>query len=113
MRWGKIAYHDFEGVAVELDERERLVKDLGDCEVMILRNHGLLSVGRSIGQAFNSIYRLERACQTQLAGAGLQQRNLHAAAGTSLPSRTPSSRRCRRRTPRAGTGRTARWNGRP
>src|SRR6185503_15529969 len=47
MRWGKIAYHDFEGVAVELDERERLVKDLGDCEVMILRNHGLLSVGRS------------------------------------------------------------------
>ena len=45
MRWGKIAYHDFEGVAVELDERERLVKDLGDCEVMILRNHGLLSVG--------------------------------------------------------------------
>src|SRR5215210_5016518 len=66
MRWGKIAYHDFEGVAVELDERERLVKDLGDCEVMILRNHGLLSVGRSIGQAFNSIYRLERACETQL-----------------------------------------------
>ena len=45
MRWGKIAYHDFEGVAVELDERKRLVEDLGDCEVMILRNHGLL-VGR-------------------------------------------------------------------
>src|SRR4029078_1579050 len=63
MRWGKIAYHDFEGVAVEIDERERLVRDLGDCEVMILRNHGLLSVGRTIGQAFNSIYRLERACQ--------------------------------------------------
>ena len=66
MRWGKIAYHDFEGVAVELDERERLVDDLGDCEVMILRNHGLLSVGQTIGQAFNSIYRLERACETQL-----------------------------------------------
>ena len=66
MRWGKIAYHDFEGVAVEIDERERLVDDLGDCEVMILRNHGLLSVGQSIGQAFNSIYRLERACETQL-----------------------------------------------
>jgi len=66
MRWGKIAYHDFEGVAVELDERQRLVDDLGDCEVMILRNHGLLSVGHTIGQAFNSIYRLERACQTQL-----------------------------------------------
>jgi ribulose-5-phosphate 4-epimerase/fuculose-1-phosphate aldolase len=66
MRWGKIAYHDFEGVVVDLDERKRLVQNLGDCEVMILRNHGLLSVGRTIGQAFNSIYRLERACQTQL-----------------------------------------------
>ena len=66
MRWGKIAYHDFEGVAVEIDERERLVEDLGACEVMILRNHGLLSVGATIGQAFNNIYRLERACQTQL-----------------------------------------------
>jgi ribulose-5-phosphate 4-epimerase/fuculose-1-phosphate aldolase len=66
MRWSTIAYHDFEGVAVDTDERERLVEDLGDCEVMILRNHGLLSVGQSIGQAFNSIYRLERACQTQL-----------------------------------------------
>jgi ribulose-5-phosphate 4-epimerase/fuculose-1-phosphate aldolase len=43
-----------------------LVADLGDAEVMILRNHGLLSVGQTIGQAFNNIYRLERACQTQL-----------------------------------------------
>jgi ribulose-5-phosphate 4-epimerase/fuculose-1-phosphate aldolase len=66
MRWSRVAYHDFEGVAVDLDERERLVADLGDAEVMILRNHGLLSVGRTVGQAFNNIYRLERACQTQL-----------------------------------------------
>src|SRR3954465_12065891 len=66
MRWGKIAYHDFEGVVVDLDERKRLVANLGDCEVMILRNHGLLACGVTIGQAFNSIYRLERACQTQL-----------------------------------------------
>ena len=66
LRWGRVAYHDFEGVAVELDERERLVRDLGDCEVMILRNHGLLACGATIGQAFNNIYRLERACQTQL-----------------------------------------------
>ena len=64
--WARVAYHDFEGVAVELDERERIVKDLGDAEVMVLRNHGLLSVGQTIGQAFNNIYRLERACQTQL-----------------------------------------------
>jgi ribulose-5-phosphate 4-epimerase/fuculose-1-phosphate aldolase len=66
MRWSRVAYHDFEGVAVELDERERIVRDLGDAEVMVLRNHGLLSVGQTIGQAFNNIYRLERACQTQL-----------------------------------------------
>ena len=66
MRWGKIAYHDFEGVVVDLSERERLVQNLGDCEVLILRNHGLLAVGATIGQAFNNIYRLERACQTQL-----------------------------------------------
>lgn len=66
MRWSKIAYHDFEGVVVDLDERKRLVENLGDAEVMILRNHGLLAVGTTVGQAFNNIYRLERACQTQL-----------------------------------------------
>lgn len=66
MRWGKIAYHDFEGVVVDKNEQKRLVDNLGDAEVLILRNHGLLAVGITIGQAFNSIYRLERACQTQL-----------------------------------------------
>ncbi|HEV2574072.1 class II aldolase/adducin family protein [Methylocella sp. CPCC 101449] len=66
MRWGKIAYHDFEGVVVDLDERGRLVANLGDSEVMILRNHGLLATGASIPQAFSNIYRLERACRTQL-----------------------------------------------
>ncbi len=80
MRWAKIAYHDFEGVVVDLGERKRLVDNLGDCEVMILRNHGLLAVGKTIGQAFNNIYRLERACQTQLAGDGVQRRDQHAAA---------------------------------
>ena len=66
MRWGKIAYHDFEGVVVDLGEQERLTRNLGDCDVMILRNHGLLACGATIGQAFNNIYRLERACQSQL-----------------------------------------------
>jgi ribulose-5-phosphate 4-epimerase/fuculose-1-phosphate aldolase len=66
MRWGRVAYHDFEGVVVDPDEQKRLVENLGDCEVMIMRNHGLLAVGQTIGQAFNNIYRLERACQTQL-----------------------------------------------
>jgi ribulose-5-phosphate 4-epimerase/fuculose-1-phosphate aldolase len=66
MRWSRIAYHDFEGVVVDLDEQKRLVDSLGDSEVMVLRNHGLLACGQSIAQAFNNIYRLERACQTQL-----------------------------------------------
>jgi ribulose-5-phosphate 4-epimerase/fuculose-1-phosphate aldolase len=66
MRFGRVAYHDFEGVVVDLDEQSRLVANLGDSDVMILRNHGLLSVGGTIAQAFNNIYRLERACQTQL-----------------------------------------------
>jgi len=66
MRFGDVAYHDYEGPALELDERERLVADLGDREAMILRNHGLLTVGPSIPESFNNMFRLERACQLQV-----------------------------------------------
>lgn len=66
MRFGKVAYHDYEGVVVNLDEQKRLVENLGDAEVMIMRNHGLLAVGETIATAFASIIRLERACQAQL-----------------------------------------------
>src|SRR5258708_36149477 len=48
---GRLAYHDYEGIALDLDERERLVGDLGDKFVMVLRNHGLLTCGRSVGEA--------------------------------------------------------------
>ena len=67
MRFARIAYHDYEGVALKLEEQERLVRDLGQHEGMILRNHGLLTVGASIPEAFNSMFRLERACQVQVA----------------------------------------------
>lgn len=60
-----IGYHDYEGPATDLSERERLVRDLGDNGVLILRNHGTLSVGSSIGEAFTRMYFLERACQIQ------------------------------------------------
>ncbi|MES2413574.1 MAG: class II aldolase/adducin family protein [Pseudomonadota bacterium] len=63
---GSVAYHDFEGVAVDTDERKRLVEHLGDSDVMILRNHGLLAVGQTVAEAFVNMHRLERACQTQL-----------------------------------------------
>ena len=62
----QLAYHDYEGAQLLLDERENLVRDLGSCQVMILRNHGLLTVGRTIPEAFLLLYRLERACQVQI-----------------------------------------------
>lgn len=61
-----IAYHDYEGMAVDTDEQERLVADLGDKNAMILRNHGLLTCGASIPHAFRRMYYLERACQLQM-----------------------------------------------
>ena len=66
MRFTDVAYHDYEGVALKLEEQERVVHDLGMREAMILRNHGLLVVGASIAEAFNNIFRLERACQLQV-----------------------------------------------
>ena len=67
MRFAKIGYHDYEGVAINTDEQARLVRDLGDHAGMILRNHGLLAVGGSIPEAFYNIFKLERACQVQVA----------------------------------------------
>ncbi|WP_410837564.1 class II aldolase/adducin family protein [Paraburkholderia sp. SIMBA_030] len=64
--YGKLGYHDYEGIALELGERERLVRDLGSCKAMILRNHGLLAAGATAAEAFHEIYFLERACQAQI-----------------------------------------------
>jgi ribulose-5-phosphate 4-epimerase/fuculose-1-phosphate aldolase len=64
---GNVAYHDYEGVAIDLDEQKRLVGDLGECKTMVLRNHGLLSCGATVREAFDFMYYLERACQAQVA----------------------------------------------
>jgi len=61
-----VGFHDYEGVAVDLDERERLVKNLGEKNAMILRNHGTLAVGKNVGECFLKLYFLERACQAQV-----------------------------------------------
>lgn len=61
-----LSYHDFEGIALNLDERERLVADLGMNNLMILRNHGTLACGKTVAQAFLNIHLLERACQAQV-----------------------------------------------
>ena len=66
MRFGNVAYHDYEGVAVDLDERRSLVEDFGAAEVMVMRNHGLLVASASIPQAFNAMYYLENACRVQV-----------------------------------------------
>jgi ribulose-5-phosphate 4-epimerase/fuculose-1-phosphate aldolase len=65
--YGHLSYHGYEGIALELDERQRLVADLGQNKAMILRNHGLLAAGETIPEAFINIYYLERACQAQIA----------------------------------------------
>ena len=65
--YGRLSYHDYEGFATNLDERARLVADLGQNQAMVLRNHGLLACGRSIPEAFLNISYLERACQAQVA----------------------------------------------
>ncbi|MBB6228162.1 ribulose-5-phosphate 4-epimerase/fuculose-1-phosphate aldolase [Polymorphobacter multimanifer] len=67
----ELAYHHYEGVATDLEERERLVADLGTKSAMILRNHGTLTVGETVAEAFIKMYFLERACEAQcLALAG-------------------------------------------
>lgn len=67
--FNQLAYHAYEGPSLEIDERERLLANLGDKRAMILQNHGLLVVGQTIPDAFLRLYRLERACQIQLDAA--------------------------------------------
>lgn len=61
-----LAYHDYEGVAFRDDERPRLQADLGDANFLVLRNHGLLTLGRTIADAFLSMYTFENACRIQI-----------------------------------------------
>jgi ribulose-5-phosphate 4-epimerase/fuculose-1-phosphate aldolase len=63
---GHVGYHEYEGPAIELSERERLVRDLGPHDAMIMRNHGLLACGATIPQAFNTMYQLELSCRSQV-----------------------------------------------
>ncbi len=86
-----LAYHDYEGIALNEDEKPRLVADLGDKTAMILRNHGLLTAAESIPDAFLTMYLLETACQTQVmaqsSGAELVQINAQILAGIAAQAR--------------------------
>lgn len=63
---GHLAYHDYEGPAIDLEERQRLIADFGSHHAMIMNNHGLLTCGPSCGEAFNLMYNLELACRAQV-----------------------------------------------
>jgi ribulose-5-phosphate 4-epimerase/fuculose-1-phosphate aldolase len=65
--YNRIGYHDYEGVADDLDEHERLVRDLGPHNALVLRNHGLLTCGRTVAHAFFLMRNLEKSCQAQIA----------------------------------------------
>lgn len=64
--YNRMAYHDYEGIALDLSERDRLVADLGKSWAMILRNHGLLTLGQTVSHAFTRLYYLEQACRVQI-----------------------------------------------
>ncbi len=72
-----IAYHNYEGIATDLEERERLIEDMGDRHVMILRNHGTLTIGKTVAECFLRLYFLERACdaQVKMLSAGMENLN--------------------------------------
>jgi ribulose-5-phosphate 4-epimerase/fuculose-1-phosphate aldolase len=63
---GRLSYHDYEGIALDLDERQRLQANLGRNYAMVLRNHGLLTCGRTVREAFDTMYYLQRACEAQV-----------------------------------------------
>jgi ribulose-5-phosphate 4-epimerase/fuculose-1-phosphate aldolase len=69
----QIAYHEYEGVALDLEERARLVADIGDKKAMILRNHGTLAVGETVQACFLVLYVLERACTMQVRAMASQK----------------------------------------
>jgi ribulose-5-phosphate 4-epimerase/fuculose-1-phosphate aldolase len=72
-----LAYHEYEGIALDHEERERLVADIGTKNSMVLRNHGMMAVGETVGQCFQRLYFLERACEAQVMMLSVGVENLH------------------------------------
>jgi len=92
-----IAYHEYEGIATDLEERDRLVEDMGDKHAMILRNHGTLTIGQTVGESFLRLYFLERACDAQVRMLTAGRENLN-----NPPQGTPE--KVKTQTPPAGVG---------
>ena len=73
---GGLAHHDYEGIALNLEERERIVADLGEKKLMLLRNHGTLTVGSSASEAWINMFFLERACMQQVMALSVGRENI-------------------------------------
>ena len=73
----QVAYHDFEGTTTNPDEQPRLVASIGEKNYVILRNHGLLSCGRTIPEAFSRLWTLQRACDVQVAATSMPGETIH------------------------------------
>lgn len=72
--WGQVAYHDFEGITVHRDEGARILASAGGKPVLLLRNHGPVVIGRTLAQAFNLMWLVNRACEVQIASQGTGQK---------------------------------------
>jgi len=70
----RVRYHDYEGISLDLDERSRIVQSMGNADYLILRNHGLLTTGRSVAEAFTRMFYLNRACEIQVSTLSMGQK---------------------------------------
>jgi ribulose-5-phosphate 4-epimerase/fuculose-1-phosphate aldolase len=69
--WGQVAYHEFEGITVHLDEGQRILASAGGKPVLLLRNHGPVVMGRTVAEAFNRLWLVQRACEVQMASMAM------------------------------------------
>jgi ribulose-5-phosphate 4-epimerase/fuculose-1-phosphate aldolase len=99
----RLGYHDYEGVSLDMDERERLQRSIGNHPVLVLRNHGLLATGRNIAEAFSSTYHFERSAEAQL--------KIHAATASGQKVVVPDADTCERQAAQFSDGNLARLPG--
>jgi ribulose-5-phosphate 4-epimerase/fuculose-1-phosphate aldolase len=102
--YNRLGYHDYEGVSLDMDERERLQRSIGNHPVLVLRNHGLLATGRNVAEAFSLTYHFERSAEAQL--------KIQAAAGSGQKIVVPDPDTCERQAAQfANAGTTPRLGG--
>jgi ribulose-5-phosphate 4-epimerase/fuculose-1-phosphate aldolase len=102
--YNRLGYHDYDGVSLDLDERERLQQSIGNHPVLVLRNHGLLATGRNVAEAFSLTYHFERSAEAQL--------KIQAAVAAGAKMVVPSPETCERQAAQfANDGNSARLGG--